>query len=61
MFPNIWDWRNDVGEVLSTARRDCMMVHESEKLLGYDESAQLYLEIANELGAVSVWLYQVFR
>jgi hypothetical protein len=38
-----------------------MMVHESEKLLGYDESAQLYLEIANELGAISVWLYQVFR
>jgi hypothetical protein len=59
--PDERDWRDLVWNVLRDAEEACMRVHLSEKVLGFDENAQVYLEIANEMKANGTWFYQTFR
>lgn len=55
---NDWDKPWVFRQMMNSARDRCFNVAESERLLGYDDTAIMYCEMAREFHQLDLWVLQ---
>lgn len=63
MTDNDWDQPWALGKMFQRAQVRCYNVARSERLLGYDDTADMYREMAKEFEYLALWvqrqIYQI--
>lgn len=57
---SVWECAYQTADKLGRAVVRCRRVAEDEEVIGYEESAQAYLDLADEINAARPWVADIF-